>query len=172
MIGSRRKPNHRRCGIRWAFSLSIFFDERIRIQSDAGRVYVPPVGGEIWGPRLQGRVVPYSGADYAGGRGLDATYALQASDGALIKIENHGFMKRMDGSKPPRPAPLPRLMATAPDQVFTSPPDSEVPLRMRLAPVFDAPEGPHGWMSRTVFVGHGERFMDPDHTIFTYYEVL
>ena len=158
--------------LNWAFCVSIFFNERIRIQSDSGRVFVPAVGGEVWGPRLQGRVVPYSGADYAGAHGLDATYALEASDGALIQIENHGYMKRLDGKKTPRvPAP-PRKPGTVPNQSFDAPPDSQVPLRMRLMPVFDAPDGPHAWMSRAVFVGHGGRYQNPDHTIFTYYEVL
>jgi len=165
-------PGIPRIELRWAFCVSIFFKERIRIRSDSGRVFVPAVGGEVWGPRLQGRVVPYGGADYAGAHGLDATYALQADDGALILIENHGYMKRLDGKKMPRvPAP-PRQPGEVPDQTFDAPPDSVVPLRMRLMPVFDAPEGPHAWMSRTVFVGHGGRYQNPDHTIFTYYEVL
>jgi hypothetical protein len=158
--------------LRWAFCLSIFFKERIRIQSDSGRVFVPAAGGEIWGPRLQGRVVPYSGADYAGAHGLDATYALQASDGAMILIDNHGYMKRMDGRRTPRAVGQPRAPGQVPDQNFDAPADSAVPLRMRLMPVFDAPDGPHAWMSRTVFVGHGGRYQNPDHTIFTYYEVL
>lgn len=169
---TRRSPEAHQLDLSWAFSLSIFFEERIRIYSDAGRVFVPPVGGEIWGPRLTGRVVPYSGADWAGGRGLDALYALQASDGALIRIANRGFMKRLDGFKAPRTEPTPRIGGVPPEQSFVSPHDHDVPLRMRLVPVFDAPEGPHGWMSSTVFVGHGQRYLNPDHTIFTYYEVL
>jgi len=161
-----------RIELRHAFSLSIFFDERIRIQSDTGRVFVPAVGGEIWGPRLQGRVIPYGGADYAGGHGLDASYMLEASDGALIFINNHGYMKRLDGKKTPRAAPAPRRAGDVPNQSFVAPPDSAVPLRMRLMPVFDAPQGPHEWMNSTVFIGHGGRYTDPDHTVFTYYEVL
>lgn len=158
--------------LRHAFSLSIFFDERIRIRSDAGRVFVPVVGGEIWGPRLQGRVVPYGGGDYAGAHGLDASYMLEAADGAMIYINNRGYMKREDGAKTERgPAP-PRQPGEVPEQSFVAPPDSDIPLRMRLMPAFNAPEGPHDWMNSTVFVGHGGRFTNPDHTIFTYYEVL
>lgn len=158
--------------LRHVFSLSIFFKERIRITSNAGRVFVPVIGGEIWGPRLQGRVLPYSGADYAGAHGLDASYMLEASDGTLIYINNFGYMKRLDGKVSPRPAPQPRVAGTVPDQNFLAPPDSDVPLRMRLMPVFDAPKGAHDWMNRTIFVGHGARYTGPDHTIFTYYEVL
>lgn len=158
--------------LRHAFSVSVFFNERIRIASNAGRVFVPTIGGEVWGPRLQGRVIPYSGADYAGAHGLDASYMIESDDGARIYIRNHGYMKRLDGSIAARAVPPPRKPGEVPDQNFEAPPDSAVPLRMRLAPVFDAPEGPHGWMSRTVFVGHGGRYTDPDYTLFTYYEIL
>lgn len=165
-------PGVPQLGLRHAFSVSIVFRERVRIQSLGGRVFVPAAGGEVWGERLQGRVLPYSGADYAGAHGLDASYVIEARDGALIYINNHGFMKRMDGSIAPRTPAPPRARGQVPDQSFVAPPDSQVPLRMRLAPVFDAPIGAHDWMNRTVFVGHGQRYMNPDHTIFNYYEVL
>jgi hypothetical protein len=41
-----------------------------------------------------------------------------------------------------------------------------------LDAVFDTPEGPHDWLTRTVILGTGRRYGNPDHTIFTYYEVL
>ena len=47
-----------------------------------------------------------------------------------------------------------------------------VPMRVRPAPLFDAPIGRHDWLSRTIIVGHAQRHSDPDHTLFTYYEVL
>jgi hypothetical protein len=159
-------------GLRHAFSLSIFFKERIQIASVRGRVFVPAVGGEIWGPRLQGRVVPYGGGDFALGGLLDAHYMLQASDGALIYINNRGFMKAIGPPPAVRPAPVPLKPGEALDQRMQGTALADVPLRMRLTPTFDAPEGPHGWMNRTLFVGHGGRFVGPDHTIFTYHEVL
>ena len=159
-------------GLRHAFSVSIFFEERITIGSVRGRVFVPAVGGEIWGPRLQGRVVPYGGADFALGGLLDAHYMLEASDGALIYINNRGFMKAIGVPPAARPAPAPLAPGEALDQRMQGTALADVPLRMRLTPTFDAPEGPHGWMNRTLFVGHGARFVNPDHTIFTYYEVL
>jgi len=162
--------------IRWAFSVSIFFKERIRITSNSRRVFVPAMGGDVWGPRLNGKVVPYGGADYAGGQGLDAHYALQADNGQMIYINNRGFMtpQRAPGALPPPPPapPPPRKPGEPINQSFEAPADSQVPLKMRLTPFFDAPNGPHAWMSRTLFVGHGQRFQGPDHTIFTYYEVL
>ena len=47
------------------FQIRINFKERVSFLPTTpmgGRVYVPVTGGEIWGPRLQGRVIPYSGA--------------------------------------------------------------------------------------------------------------
>ena len=41
----------------------------------------------------------------------------------------------------------------------------------RITPVFDAPVGPHDWLTRTVIVGRGRRLPDPDHTVFDYYAV-
>jgi len=159
--------------LKHAFSLSIFFKERIRIDSPGGRVFVPTVGGEIWGPRLQGKVVPYGGADYAGGHGFDAHYALQASDGALIYIRNRGYMKRL--GDPPGPGvsePPPRKPGEPLNQTMQGGAGANVPLRFRITPLFDAPEGPHDWLNRTLIIGHGARYSGPDHTIFSYYEVL
>jgi hypothetical protein len=78
--------------LRYAFSVSLFFNERIIIDSPAQRAFVPPMGGEVWGPRLSGTVVAYSGADFGAVTGLDASYAIEASDGALIYLLQRGFM--------------------------------------------------------------------------------
>lgn len=162
--------------IRWAFSVSVFFKERIMIEAPYRRAFVPTIGGDIWGPRLSGRVVPYSGADFGGGGGpLDAHYMFQADSGDYIYINNRGYMRRLDFD--PATAlhrnPAPRTPGEPLNQNFIAPPDSAVPLRMRLSPFFDAPkDSPHAWMNHTLFIGHGLRRMDPDRTVFTYYEVL
>jgi hypothetical protein len=41
---------------------------------------------------------------------------------------------------------------------------------MRVAPTFEAPVGPHDWLTRTVFVGSADRYLD--HSIFRYFAVL
>ena len=159
--------------ISYAFSVSVFFEERIRIQSPGGRAFVPAVGGNIWGPRLTGRVVPYGGADYGGGGGpLDAQYMFQADDGSLIFINNRAYMKDLSETPAPRRAGPP-----GPGEPFSQRMGgtslADVPLRMRTVPFFDAPrDGPHAWMNSTLFVGHGARHVNPDYTLFTYYEVL
>jgi Protein of unknown function (DUF3237) len=162
---------------RYAFSVAVFFKERIKIDSNRGRAYVPAIGGEIWGPRLTGRVVPYGGADYGSG-GLVAHYLFEASDGALIYITNYATIQRLGEDGKPEPyQPVPPTPIRAPgeplDQTFSSgKPGQGTRQRFRTQPVFDAPVGKHDWLNRTVFVGHATRHVNPDHSIFTYYEVL
>jgi hypothetical protein len=150
-------------GLRWAFSATVFFADRVMINSitsPSGRGYTSVGGGEIWGPRLQGRVLPHSGADYY--KTTFSTYYLfEASDGAQIFIHNRGTMRRFQA----RPAP---------GQPLLPPADPQAPgwTRFRATPVFTAPLGPHDWMNRTVFVADAKRQSNPDHTVFTYYEVL
>ncbi|HEX3837186.1 MAG TPA: DUF3237 family protein [Steroidobacteraceae bacterium] len=159
-------PSIPKAGLRWAFSATVFFADRVMINtmdSPAGRGYTSVGGGEIWGPRLQGRVLPHSGADYYKTT-FSTYYMFQASDGALIFIHNRGTMRRFaaryEPGKPLAPAPPPPAKQ---DAVWT---------RFRATPVFTAPLGPHDWMNRTVFVASSQRQSNPDHTVFTYYEVL
>jgi hypothetical protein len=156
--------------LRYAFSVAVFFNERIFIDSPRTRGFVPAQGGEVWGPRLQGRVVPYGGADYAS-NGFIAHYVLQASDGTLIYIYNRGFVKLPDGKTlvMPRRTSKPGERA---DQRVLSASISDDGAMSRVTPIFDAPVGPHDWLNRTLFVGHARRYSNPDHTIFTYHEVL
>lgn len=159
---------------RYAFSVSVFFKERIMVDSPYSRAFVPAIGGEIWGPRLSGIVVPYGGADYGGGGGpLDAHYMFRADDGTPIYINNRGYMKRIGARASVERTMRPRNADGTFEQTFVAPPDNQVPLRMRTSPYFEAPsDSAHAWMNSTVFIGHGLRRTDPDRTVFTYYEVL
>jgi Protein of unknown function (DUF3237) len=149
-------------GLRWAFSATVFFADRIMIGSPVPRGYTSVGGGEIWGPRLQGRVLPASGADYYRGT-FNTYYMFEASDGALIFIHNRGTMRRFQA---PPEAGRPLTPANTTD------PATPGWMRFRATPVFTAPVGPHDWMNRTVFVANSQRQSNPDHTVFTYYEVL
>lgn len=162
---------------RYAFSVSVFFKERVMIESQRRRAYVPAIGGEIWGPRLQGRVVPYGGADYGSGS-LVAHYLFEASDGALIYITNYAAIQRLDANQKPvqwksDPQTPVRPAREPPQQFFSSGNEADNAfLRFRTAPVFDAPIGKHDWLNRTVLVGHAVRHISPDHSIFNYYELI
>ncbi|MBZ5502159.1 MAG: DUF3237 domain-containing protein [Acidobacteriia bacterium] len=144
--------------LEYVFQIRIDFKERVSFQTPNGRrAYVPAVSGVIEGPRLQGRVVPHSGADYAGNGRLNAHYMLEASDGTMIYINNTGYLYRTDRKEISRDDP-------------TWGGDAE--FYFRVTPVFDTPIGPHDWLTRTVIVGTAKRHANPDYTIFTYYAVL
>jgi hypothetical protein len=142
----------------YVFQIRIDFSERVSFETPNGRrAYVPAVSGVIEGPRLQGIVVPHSGADYAGNGRLNAHYMLKANDGTMIYIHNEGYLYPIDGKPLDRNDP-----SWGGDREFY----------FRITPVFDTPVGPHDWLTRTVIVGTGKRHAKPDYTIFTYYAVL
>jgi hypothetical protein len=144
--------------LEYVFQIKIDFSERVSFKTPNGRrAYVPAVSGVVEGPRLQGIVVPHSGADYAGNGRLNAHYMLKASDGTMIYINNTGYLYPADNK------PIDRSDASwGGDRDFY----------FRITPVFDTPIGPHDWLTRTVIVGTGKRHAKPDYTIFTYYAVL
>jgi len=144
--------------LEYVFQIRIDFKERVSFQTPNGRrAYVPAVSGVIEGPRLQGIVVPHSGADYAGNGRLNAHYMLKASDGTMIYINNTGYHYPLDNKPIDRNDP-----SWGGDREFY----------FRITPVFDTPIGPHDWLTHTVIVGTAKRHANPDYTIFTYYAVL
>lgn len=149
--------------LEFVFEIRVKLGERTHtglLPGGGNRGFVPVIGGEIQGPRLNGRVVPYTGGDWPyirpdGVAAFNARYMLEASDGTLICIQNRGFRHG-----PPKV--IGRIMAKEsvdPSEYY-----------MRLAPVFEAPVGPHDWLTRTVFVGTGDR--QSDHSVFRYWAVM
>ena len=155
-----------------AFDIRINFDRRWMVGpgpvSGGGQVGYTSVGTgcTVSGPRLNGILVDHSGADWPMVRSdgvveLNAHYMIQADDGALIYIRNLGYVH----------GPL-RAPGQGPDEAPALAP------YFRCTPYFRAPEGPHGWLNRTVIVGVGQRVPkvtpeDPaDHSLFRYYAVI
>ncbi|GAO53522.1 MULTISPECIES: DUF3237 family protein [unclassified Novosphingobium] len=104
--------------------------------------------GVVEGPRLNGRVVPMSGGDFPltrpnGVIDFDARYLLEADDGAIIYLENRGFRWARNDEIAGR---MRRNEPVGFDDYY-----------MRVTPRFDAPEGPHAWLSQHVFVGVAEK---------------
>jgi hypothetical protein len=100
------------------------------------RQYIPITGGAVAGPKFKGEVIP-GGWDYQlgypGGCGsLTADYFWRAEDGTVIHILNEGFNCGMAA------------------------PGGE---RSWLRPRFEAPKGPHEWMTHAHFVATLE--LDP-----------
>ena len=132
--------------LEYAFSMRIENSGRIQFEGPMrSRTFEPASGGEIWGPKLQGRVVPNSGADYASNDLMDAHMMLQASDGTWIYMNILGYEQTAaeDGSS-----------------------------YFRVAPYFDTPAGPYEWLGKTVFIATGERHHNPGHTILHVYQLL
>jgi hypothetical protein len=118
----------------------------------------------VSGPRLNGRLVDFSGADWPIVRAdgvveLNAHYMIEADDGAHIYIHNRGYVHG--------PLRLPGMADDAP----------AIPRYFRCTPYFRAPTGPHEWLNRSVLVGVGARRPHvspsdpPDHSLFRYYLV-
>ena len=105
------------------------------------RQHIPILGGQVFGPRLQGRIRP-GGADWAllrrdGTSAIEAHYTIEAVDGALIYVHSQGL-------RVSSPEVLARMRAGQPvDQ-------SEV--YFRATPRFEAPAGVHDWLNHRMFV--------------------
>ena len=138
-------------------ALEFAFEIRARIDAPlrAGRgrlgerQHIAITGGSVAGPRLNGRILP-GGSDWAllrddGSTLVDAHYTVQADDGALIYVHNRGL--RVSSAEV-----LERMRrgeAVAPHEVY-----------FRSAPVFDAPDGPHGWLADHLFVATVARIVE------------
>jgi len=112
------------------------------------RAAIFAASGTVEGPRLNGRVVPMSGGDFPltredGVIDFDARYLLEADDGAIIYLENRGYRWAKDKEIAVR---MRKNEDVSHDDYY-----------MRVTPRFDAPAGPHQWMSRHVFVGVAEK---------------
>ncbi|HEX7709542.1 MAG TPA: DUF3237 domain-containing protein [Sphingomonadaceae bacterium] len=148
--------------LEYVFETRVFFrPERCTfgpLPGGGNQGYTPTAGGEIYGPRLSGKVVPDSGADFAEVRGdgvvvINSHYLLEADDGTKIYINNRGYL----------------VPAKEGEARFVD--GTRQPSYFRFTPTFIVPAGPHEWLGRTLIVGAGERRSNPDHSIFTYYAV-
>jgi hypothetical protein len=119
----------------------------IGVTPDGARRIIPIVGGVVEGPLIRGELIG-GGADWQltrtdGVTVVDATYALQTEDGAIIQIHNRGL----------RHGP-PEVMAALArgEEVDAS------AYYFRSAPEFVAPEGRYEWLNRSIFVCAGARY--------------
>jgi len=105
------------------------------------RMIVPVAGGRFEGPRLRGRVVPNSGADWSrvrpdGSGALDVRMCLETDDAVPIYVHWHGVMAfeprerdyALDFAKPDDPAGAARYY-------------------FRTSPRFEVADGPYAWLN-------------------------
>lgn len=135
-------------------ALEFVFEIRARIAAvlragpgaSGERQHIAITGGTVVGPRLNGSILP-GGSDWPltradGATVIDAHYTVRADDGALIYVHNQGL--RVSSAEA-----LERLRRGEPVPAHE--------MYFRSAPVFDAPAGPHGWLTRRLFVATIER---------------
>lgn len=115
---------------------------------DGTRRIIPIVaGGYVKGPRISGKLMGNS-ADWQltrqdGVTVADAIYAIEEDDGTIIQIRNKGL----------RHGP-PEVMARLAAGEEVDPAE----YYFRTVPEFIAPEGPHDWLNRSIFICSGARY--------------
>lgn len=147
----------------FAFQIDIQLGERMRYGPTFWgneRGYVGVLGGTVKGPKLNGRIIPHSGGDWPTIKAdntsrFDARYLIEADDGTIIELQNTG-LRYADKAVLER---MRRYEKVDPSEYY-----------MGLTPRFDAPLGPHEWLSRTIFIGTADR--QQTHSTFTYWAML
>lgn len=144
-----------------AADLTVLVGQPIEIGETAVGVrrVIPILGGEVSGPRLQGRVLP-AGADYQliradGVAELHARYVIEAAGGGRIYVENsglrHGPAEAMER--------LRRGEAVDPTLIY-----------FRTTTRFETNHEAFFWLARHIFVGAGARH--PDRVLISIYQVM
>ncbi|MEQ8817674.1 MAG: DUF3237 domain-containing protein [Thalassobaculum sp.] len=110
------------------------------------RRIIPIVGGTVTGPRISGRILNL-GADWQtifhdGVAELDARYAFETGDGALIEVANHGYRH----GPPEVIERLRRGEDCDPAEYY-----------MRTTARLETGDPRYDWVNRMVFVGTGAR---------------
>jgi hypothetical protein len=122
------------------------------------RRVVPITGGTITGPRLSGRILA-AGADYQviradGFTTLDARYAAEMDDGAMLYIVNTGVRF----GPPEVMARITRGERVDPAEVY-----------FRTTPKFETAAPAYGWLLKPLFLAAGARY--PDRVELRIYEI-
>lgn len=149
--------------LEFAFQVRLEFPPgpRIRFPVRGGetRGFVSVASGSVTGPRLDGEVIAGSGGDWPvfrsdGVVAFDARYLIRARDGTVIQVFNRGYAHAPADVQ----ARIDRGEAIAPAENY-----------FRLSPIFETAPGPHDWLTRSVFVGYGEKHAT--HSIFSFFLV-
>ncbi|GAQ45921.1 hypothetical protein ABZX51_009520 [Aspergillus tubingensis] len=140
--------------LQYAFTLHVELAPALHFgQTTCGdRRFIPITGGSVTGPKLNGKIVPYSGGDWNAVRSDDvvhvyARYSIQADDGTLIGIINEGYGRAS-----------PETMKSVfvdddPSLVLTR--NESTNWYTRTIPRFEVgvENKQHQWLERTVFLG-------------------
>jgi hypothetical protein len=136
---------------RYVFSLAIKVGAPI-VAGDSGhgvRRIIPILGGEVRGEGIKGTIFP-AGADFQiirpnGFTELEAKYAFELDDGAVVYIENTGI----------RFGPKPLLDRIARGEIV-----DPASIYFRSVPKFETGGENYRWLMENLFVGVGARHPD------------
>jgi len=136
---------------RYVFSLAILVGAPI-VAGDIGhgvRRIIPILGGEVFGEGIKGTIFPV-GADFQvirpnGFTELEAKYAFELDDGAIIYIENIGI----------RFGPKELLDHIAKGEIV-----DPTRIYFRSVPKFEAGSEKYRWLMENLFIGVGARYPD------------
>ena len=136
---------------KYVFSLAIKIGTPI-IAGDFGqgvRRVIPVLGGEVRGEGLRGTIFP-CGADFQvirpnGFTELEAKYAFELDDGAIVYIQNIGI----------RFGPKPLLDRIAQGEIV-----DPAQIYFRSVPKFETGAAKYRWLMESLFVGVGARHPD------------
>lgn len=136
---------------KYVFSLAIKVGAPI-VAGDTGhgvRRVIPVLGGEVHGPGMKGAIFP-AGADFQtirpnGFTELEAKYAFEMDDGAVIYIENIGI----------RFGPKQLL-----DRIAKGETVDPALIYFRSVPRFETGAENYRWLMENLFVGVGARYPD------------
>jgi hypothetical protein len=122
------------------------------------RRIVPILGGELSGPRLNGKVIP-GGSDYQIWRSdgiteIHARYVIETSAGARVYVEATGLRR---GS--------PEAM----ERLFRGEPVDQASIYFRTVPRFETSAPDLAWLMRGIFLCAGARY--PDRAVLRFFEV-
>jgi hypothetical protein len=146
---------------KYVFSLAIKIDAPI-VAGDFGhgvRRIIPILGGEVRGEGINGTIFP-CGADFQtirpnGFTELEAKYAFEMDDGAIVYIDNVGI----------RFGPKELL-----DRIANGETVDPALIYFRSVPKFETGHEKYRWLMENLFVGVGARH--PDRVVIDVYQVL
>src|SRR6202158_4207128 len=146
---------------KYVFSLAIKVGAPI-VAGDLGhgvRRIIPVLGGELRGEGMKGTIFP-CGADFQtirpnGLTELEAKYAFEMDDGAIVYIENVGI----------RFGPKPLLDRIARGEIV-----DPALIYFRSVPKFETGHEKYRWLMENLFIGVGARH--PDHVVIDVHQVL
>jgi uncharacterized protein DUF3237 len=145
----------------FAFELRAKVGDPVEVgQTPHGRRRIVPIlGGSVRGPMLTATVAPGSGSDWQliqpdGFSELDTRYTLQTEKGQLVYVQNAGIRHAA-------PDVMKKLLAgqiVDPKLVY-----------FRTVPKFETSVPELQWLTRSIFVGIGERF--PNEVVVRFYRL-